>query len=171
MIVGLIGLWGFILTSGFFIPVASAIKNFDEGTGIHEDTVDSFLMVKDNPTILIFCFTFIVFIGSYNVAAVFVIQLSNAVIRSILENFRTLCIWFFQLIIHYSLQGTAFGNQHASIGEEWSIWSYMQLSGFILLFSGTMVYNQVLQLPFFKYSDDKTLSISTSIQDFTCPSE
>lgn len=81
----------------------------------------------------------------------FVTNITSAVVRTILEGLRTLSIWVVQLIIFYSIQGTKYGNQHPTLGEEWSKWSYMQLCGFLLLFTVTLLYNRVVELPIYHY--------------------
>ena len=55
MTVGIEGLWGTLICAGLFMPIAHyAFQNMDDGNGIHEDTWDSFLMLKENPTLVLF---------------------------------------------------------------------------------------------------------------------
>ena len=152
LIVGLEGLWGSIVTCAIFLPITQNINSV-EGNGVHEDTIDTLLMIKNDPTLLIMVSFYVFFILFYNVTGMFVTNITSAVVRTILEGLRTLCIWVVQLIIYYSIKGTDYGNKHSSLGEEWTVWSWMQLSGFLLLFTGMLLYNKIIRLPFFSYPD------------------
>ena len=150
LIVGLEGMWGTIITCTIFLPIIQNIGG-EEGNGVHEDTLDTFIMIGDNPTLLGFTILYIIVILLYNVTGMFVTNITSAVVRTILEGLRTLCIWIVQIIICYSIKGTDYGNKHSSLGEEWTFWSWMQLSGFLLLFTGMLLYNKIIKVPFFKY--------------------
>ena len=152
LIVGLEGMWGTIITCTLFLPIIQNIGG-EEGNGVHEDTLDTFQMIGDNPTLLGFTILYIIVILLYNVTGMFVTNITSAVVRTILEGLRTLCIWVVQLIIYYSILGTDYGNKHSTLGEEWTDWSWMQLSGFFLLFTGMLLYNKIIRVPFFKYPD------------------
>jgi hypothetical protein len=150
LIVGLEGLWGTIVTIIVFLPMTQFIGG-QEGNGIHEDTLDTFLMLGHDPVLLVFVIFYVLVILAYNVTGMFVTNITSAVVRTILEALRTLCIWLVQLIMHYASVGTTWGNHHPDIGEEWTVWSYMQAVGFVLLFTGMLLYNRILEMPFFKY--------------------
>ena len=152
LIVGLEGMWGTIITCCVFLPVTQFIGNVsDEGNGIHEDTLDTFVMIKNSPVLIGFVIFYVLVILFYNVTGMFVTKYTSAVLRTILEGLRTLCIWIVQVIIYYIIKDRDYGHQHPSLGEEITIWSLMQLAGFLLLFTGTLLYNGILRLPFFKY--------------------
>ena len=51
------------------------------------------------------------------------------------------------------------------MGEEWTPWSFMQLAGFGLLFTGMLLYNKILRVPFFTYPADKQTGVVTQIDD------
>ena len=89
----------------------------------------------------------------FNIMGMFVINITSAVVRTILEGLRTLCIWIVQVIIYYSIHNKPIGWHHPKIGEELNIYSLMEFSGFLLLFTGTLVYNKILRLPFFDYKN------------------
>lgn len=152
LIVGLEGMWGMIITCILFIPTTQfAFTNMDEGNGVHEDTLDTFKMIGNSNVLIAFVIVYILVILAYNITAMYVTNITSAVMRTILEGLRTLCIWIVQLIIFYSIQGTKYGNEHPSLGEEWSKWSYMQMAGFLLLFTGMLLYNRIIEIPIFKY--------------------
>ncbi|EAY04084.1 hypothetical protein TVAG_203880 [Trichomonas vaginalis G3] len=152
LIVGLEGMWGTIITCAVFLPITSLIHS-PEGNGIHEDTIDTFKMIANNKMILVFVIFYVIVILLYNVTGMFVTNITSAVVRTILEGLRTLCIWVVQVIIFYSYSGREVGHKHPTLGEELTPWSWMQFSGFCLLFTGMLLYNKILRIPCFKYPD------------------
>ena len=152
-LVGLKGFWGFVLCSSICLPAVQFLPG-NEGNGVHEDLLDTFEMMKNSPILLAFVILYVFFILFYNVGGMLVINVFSAVHRTILEGLRTLCIWVVQLIIHYSIQNKKYGKAHPSVGEVWGRWSFMQLAGFSLLFTSTLMYNKIVRLPFFEYPDD-----------------
>ena len=158
-IVGLEGMWGTIFTICIFLPIIQFTGNVkSEGNGVHEDTIDTFKMIGNNPTILAFVIIYVIVILLYNVFGMYVTSVTSAVIRTILEGLRTLCIWVVELVIFYST-----GNP--DLGEEWTIFSYMQLAGFILLFTGMLLYNKIIRLPIFKYPTEESQKQTTTVDD------
>ena len=164
MIVGVEGFWGTVLCIGIFMPIAQfAFPNMDDGNGIHEDTYDSLLMCKQNPIIILFSIMYLLVNLGKNLMGMFVIKVTSAVMRTILEGLRTLFVWIFDVILYYSMLGSTLGNHHPDLGEEWTKWSWMELGGFILLFTGMLTYNKILYIPGFKYPDDgEKLLLSTT---------
>ncbi|KAH0793158.1 putative integral membrane protein [Histomonas meleagridis] len=154
-LVGLKGTWGFIFCTSIAMPTVQFLGG-DEGNGVHEDIVDTFTMIGNNTFILTFVVLYCLFILFYNVGGMLVINVYSAVHRTILEGLRTVCIWIVQLIIFYTT-----GNY--KLGEEWNAWSLMQLAGFFLLFTSTLMYNKILRLPFFKYPDEPLKETQESI--------
>jgi len=152
-LVGLKGLWGFILCTTICFPIVQNVKS-QEGNGVHEDLFDTFECLKNDPLLLIFVCLYVLFILFYNVGGMLVTNVFSAVYRTILEGLRTLCIWSVQLILYYSLRNTEYGKNNTSVGEQWTRWSWMQLAGFSLLFTCSLMYNKIVRLPVFTYPDD-----------------
>ena len=146
-LVGLKGFWGFFFCSTVAFPIIQNVPG-TEGNGVHEDLIDTFAVLKSTPMILTFIILYVFFILCYNIGGMLVTNVFSAVYRTILEGLRTLCIWSVQLILYYSLKG------NKNVGEEWNRWSFMQLAGFSLLFTGSLMYNKIVRLPCFKYPDD-----------------
>jgi hypothetical protein len=96
----------------------------------------------------------VVVILGLNVSGMIVTEITNATMRTIIESMRTLCIWVVEIILYYALEKTTYGQHHPGSGEEWSVWSWMQLSGFGLLVTGMFVYNRMVRLPFLNYDKD-----------------
>jgi hypothetical protein len=149
-IVGLEGLWGTVITWAIFIPIVGAMPG-NEGDGVHEDTADTFKMMGDNPVIIGFVILYVFVILAYNVFGMMVTHVSSAVVRTILEALRTLCIWAVELIIHYGSMNSAWGKKRPELGEELSLWSILELAGFMVLVTGMLMYNRILELPCFRY--------------------
>jgi hypothetical protein len=153
-IVGLEGLWGTVLTWAIFIPAVSVIPG-QEGGGIHEDIKDTFVMMKNSGMIVAFVVIYVFVILFYNVTGMMVTQQSSAVVRTILEALRTLCIWVVEIALHYGLANTQFGWTHPDLGEELTPWSVLEFAGFMLFVTGMLVYNRVIELPIFRYPPPK----------------
>lgn len=81
LIVGLEGMWGTIFTVCVFLPITQFIVGKEEN-GVHEDTLDAFK---------------IVYVLMCNVT-----NITSAIVRTILEDLRTLCIWVVKIILFYS---------------------------------------------------------------------
>jgi hypothetical protein len=60
----------------------------------------------------------------------------NASTRMVLDSLRTLVIWAF------------------SMGVQWEQFCYVQVIGFVVLLSGTVVYNELVRVPGIKYAKD-----------------
>jgi hypothetical protein len=149
-LVGLKGFWGFCVCSFVLMPIVQFLPG-TEGNGIHEDVVDTFDMIGKNTLILVFVILYACFILGYNIGGMLVINVFSAVHRTILEGLRSLCIWVTEIILFYALQGSSYGRHHPGVGEEWTPWSFMELAGFLLLFTNTLMYNKIVQLPCWKY--------------------
>jgi hypothetical protein len=153
-LVGLKGFWGFVFCSAICLPTVQFLHG-KEGNGIHEDLIDTFHMLGHSSILLVFVILYIFFILGYNIGGMLVINVFSAVHRTILEGLRTLCIWVVQLILYYSLNGAK------NLGEPWTRWSFMQLCGFLLLFTSTLMYNRIVRLPCWRYPDEPIIQLNT----------
>ena len=91
-------------------------------------------MLKSTRSIQILLGLSCVAIFGYNLFAVLITFSLSSVWHSILDNFRPITVWVTDLIIYYFFtQGT--------LGEPWTVYSWMQLVGLIILVYGTMIYN------------------------------
>eukprot|EP00824_Muranothrix_gubernata_P020083 TRINITY_DN40303_c0_g1_i1.p1 TRINITY_DN40303_c0_g1~~TRINITY_DN40303_c0_g1_i1.p1 ORF type:complete len:425 (-),score=94.90 TRINITY_DN40303_c0_g1_i1:7-1239(-) len=138
LIVGLEGFWGFSITSFIILPVIAHIHV----KGIYEDTANSLYMFTHNVSITLVSVLYMFLILAYNWFGMLVTQQFTAVHRTILEAMRTMFIWVTNLFIYYVITD--------GFGELWSNWSFLELAGFVVLFFGTLVYNEVIHLPFFE---------------------
>ena len=74
----------------------------------------------------------------YNILGMSVTSHYGALFRSILETTRTLFAWIAGLLMYY-LNVKLYG---APLGESWNKYSYLQLAGFCVLVSGTLIYGK-----------------------------
>merc|ERR1719210_268081 len=140
-ITGYEGLWGLVLMA-VFVPILT----FTPGGSsplvptYHEDFRDSFVKFANSRTLVFWSALYCVVIALYNVSGQAVTMHLNAVMRSILEACRTLGVWLADLVLFYGLKMEA-------DGEEWTLYSWLELAGFAFLVYGTMAYKGLLPVP------------------------
>lgn len=78
-------------------------------------------------------------IACYNYLGMQICRKLSAVTRCLVDCSRTIVVWSFELFLYYGVS--------KSYGQPWTKYSYLQVIGFVLLASGTFVYNRVLKLP------------------------
>lgn len=146
LIVGLEGMWGGLV--GIFVLMAVQSTGHSKSELVramfYEDTIDSFVMMKNSRPLVIMVIIYILCILFYNMFGMMVTQTFSAVYRTIMEAVRTLCIWIVNIIIYY------FDDTH---GEkiEWA--SLVELIGFLILLTGNFIFNKVLRMGCFWYED------------------
>ncbi|EGZ27210.1 hypothetical protein PHYSODRAFT_308596 [Phytophthora sojae] len=144
LLVGFEGLWGLV-----FYIILVPILTLTPATGSafartwHEDFVDSFVQVKNSPTLIMVILAYIVAVGTLNVTGNYVTKHLSAVMRSIAETLRTLGVWMLSLFVYYVVQWQGV----ASPGEQWTAYSWLELLGFVLMVYGTLAYKQLIHLP------------------------
>lgn len=142
-IVGLEGFWGLLLCLTVALPLGSYLP-YD---GLHEDTWDTFVMLKNNPQLCVLVVIYCLVILGFNVFAMRVTMYINSVTRNILDTVRTMFIWIILTVVHYTVSD--------NYGEPWSSWSLVQLAGFVVLLSGLFIYYKVITLSCFEYPEDE----------------
>jgi drug/metabolite transporter (DMT)-like permease len=143
-IVGWEGILGLVMMILIACPFAYICPGSDPSPlgGSLENIFDSFHQLFHSSEVALIASIFLVAVMLYNIFGMLVTSISSAVNRTILEAVRTLLIWIFMLIC------AAAG---APFGEYWVAWSWLELGGFILLISSSLMYNAIIKLPFFKY--------------------
>jgi drug/metabolite transporter (DMT)-like permease len=144
VVVGMEGLWGFIMTTFIVYPIAYFLPGGDLGS--YERFDDALFMLMNNQYAQIAAAVFVIVILGYNVFAVFVTFLLNSIWHAILDNFRPITVWGTDLLLFYVFTPRTFG-------EAWTPWSWLELSGMILLLVGTAVYNGTIQLRGHQYDE------------------
>ena len=131
LLIGMEGLWGtfFCLTVAY--PLVYYLPGDDHGS--YEDPFNTWYMISNSTTIQIAFWVYFFSILFYNFFAVLVTFLLNSVWHAILDNFRPITVWVTDLVIFYFLT--------PELGEEWTFFSWVQVSGMVVLLYGTAVYN------------------------------
>ena len=150
LLVGLEGVWSLLLCGTVFLPMVNALPG-PEGNGIHEDFVDSCLMLVSNKWIAVLFAFHVVLMVALTISSMIVTETTNAVFRTLFDLTRIIFVWLLQIALHYSMKGTALEDHFGKIGEAWSSWSYMQLVGFGLLIVGMFIYAKVIRIPCIAY--------------------
>lgn len=156
-VIGNEGLMGFSITTLIFFPFAFLCPGKDPSPmkkGSLENIWDTLLMVYHKPILIAIFIIFIIFSGSYNIFVMCVIAFSSSLNEAIIDAVRTLLIWVVMLICYQI--GLPFG-------EQWNMYSFVELSGFLLLVTGNFVFDGNLKLPCFKYKreDETNLLVNT----------
>ena len=102
-----------------------------------EDTRFAFEQMWDNKSLLIVYIFYVVSIALYNIVGINLTKLVSSTARAVVDTVRTVFIWAFFLFFT-PVDGTK---------EEFHI---LQFIGFIFLVCGTLVYNEIVTLPFWK---------------------
>jgi hypothetical protein len=131
LLIGMEGLWGSIVCIFVLYPVAYFTPGNDHGS--YENPFNTLTMIQNSPDIQFMFFFYFIFIFGYNMLACLVTFMLNSVWHAILDNFRPITVWGTDLFIFYMIS--------TAKGEEWTVWSWMQLAGMIVLLYGTAVYN------------------------------
>eukprot|EP01138_Halocafeteria_seosinensis_P001550 gb/GECG01001588.1/.p1 GENE.gb/GECG01001588.1/~~gb/GECG01001588.1/.p1 ORF type:complete len:410 (+),score=26.20 gb/GECG01001588.1/:1-1230(+) len=141
-VVGWEGFWGFsvltfLLLPMYYIPKPSALATSDNSIEEHfESAPDAAAMMGRNYLLSIAVVGTILSIAFFNFFGISVTKYLNAATRMVLDSVRTLVIWGFSLI------------------TGWQKFCWIQLIGFAILLTGTVIYNDVhpkVRLPYFNY--------------------
>lgn len=139
LVVGLEGLWSTFMCAGIFMPIAQFLPG-EEGNGIREDTIDSFVMIGNSGLLVGIVVVSIALGLVYNVVSVTITDRSSALVRTLAESARTFLIWGIQLIIFYTFRESESLYHYREIGEQFSKGSYMQIAGYVIMTFGILQY-------------------------------
>jgi len=154
VVVGFEGSWNFLISCLIILPILYNIPG-DEGNGLKEDTIDTFMMLGNNLIILLLICLNIIFDGTYNVSSVGLTKATSATVRTLVESLRTFLIWIVQMCIYYILRSFEATKKYATIGEEWTKASWLQLIGYLIMTFGIIQFRGYPRLPFFDYGEDE----------------
>ena len=102
-----------------------------------EDTDFAFKQMGASAAVLVVYIFYIVSIALYNIVGINLTKLVSSTARAVVDTVRTVFIWLFFLI-----WGPVPGTKETFYG--------LQLGGFVLLVFGTLVYNEIITIPWFK---------------------
>jgi len=134
-VVGFEGMFGLVILSCllvvfYYIPGQSAGNHF-------ENSPDAFVQIGNSAVLLIAVLGNLVSIAFFNFFGISITKYASATTRMVLDSIRTVIIWAFSLII------------------QWQEFQWLQVVGFVLLLSGTCIYNEILVIPFLGRPDPK----------------
>ena len=148
-LVGFEGLWGAIMYTILLIifqniscdswtaSLKDGICSENDKKKYHiEDTLFAFKQMKDNYKILIVYIFYIASIALYNIVGINLTKLVSSTARAVVDTVRTVFIWLFFLCFE-PVKGT---KEH---------FYYLQLIGFLFVVLGTLIYNEILTIPYF----------------------
>ncbi len=126
------GLFGVVHCLLWVFPIVMLLPGRDHGR--LEDVLDAFYMLAHSWKVLAVVLLDASLMLLYNVFGMEVTENLSAVHRVVIETLRTLCVWVADLVIYYVIS-------NGTLGEAWTMWSWLQLAGFTLLIAGTVMYN------------------------------
>ena len=104
-------------------------------TSYIEDSIYAFKQMWDNKAILIVYIFYVVSIALYNIVGINLTKLVSSTARAVVDTVRTVFIWLFFLIFD-PVEGT-----HETF-------HWLQFIGFCLLVVGTLIYNEIVTIPY-----------------------
>jgi hypothetical protein len=147
-LVGFEGLWGCIMYTILLVIFqfvkcndwSDALKEIcfedNEGHYLIENTLFAFQQMGDNLSLLFVYIGYIISIALYNIVGINLTKLVSSTARAVVDTVRTVFIWIFFLVFT-PVEGT----------EE--KFFPLQLVGFLFLVAGTLVYNEIVPIPYF----------------------
>jgi drug/metabolite transporter (DMT)-like permease len=135
--VGIEGMSGFcyyLVVLPIFNAIPCSNADFCNG-GFVENSVEAFRQLGASWEILLCMIGFMLSISLFNFTGVTTTKKAGALARSTIDTSRTLLIWVFSIFV----------------GWEDFIW--LQLIGFFFLVLGTLIYNEILQIPWYGFKE------------------
>jgi drug/metabolite transporter (DMT)-like permease len=136
-VVGWEGIFGSIFSAFIMLPIVQHItvkgSTADVG-GVVENSLDTWDMLKNSPKILLLLLGYSVALALMNGFSQVISKYMSAVIRMLVNTCRVVLVWMVDLIIFYGISG---GQPY---GEDWDRYSWVELGGFALLITGTIIY-------------------------------
>lgn len=108
----------------------------EDGTWKVEDSLFAIRQIFNNGLLCFYVILYIFSIAIFNFVGISVTKYVSSPARAVVDTIRTVVIWIFFLTIPFVPEST----------KEKFIW--LQLVGFVILVLGTVIYNEVLVLPF-----------------------
>ena len=145
MIISLEGVTGTVIALVGLITV-----NFIPGSdmGSYENFANTLYMIGNSPVVIGLLATLPIWVLSMYLSGIFVTKLVSAVYNAIVTVLTVAVVWGAELFVHYAIS--------SDYGNQWTKWSWMQLSGFVLILISTLMYDATWKLPkFFAYPEGK----------------
>lgn len=137
-VVGTEGVYGLFMTACVIMPILAIIPGHDVG-GVFENTGDSIAMVRNNGTLDVVLFMYLLGLWGLNALGMMVMKHLGAVFRAVSRNLQALFVWLIDMILFYQLGPNGFG--YGPVGEPWKgRGSWLQVVGFVFMSTGVMTY-------------------------------
>jgi len=141
--VGMEGAWG----CGIMVVILSImtlIPGSDHGS--YESLPDGVHMMSGSNFLQGITLAYMVSIGLYNYVGMQICRKLSAVTRCLVDCLRTSVVWSIELGLYYLIS--------EQYGSPWTSYCWIQLLGFIFLFLGTLIYNDVVGVPGLRKTKD-----------------
>lgn len=147
-VVGTEGMWGLSYYL-FLLPIFQYITCPTTGKGLAalcfvgrlEDSAFAFKQIKSNWVIALEYLGIICSISLFNVFGISTTKYASSAQRSTIDTSRTVLIW---------------GCSIWFLGEDFQPWA---IAGFVLLVAGTLIYNEIVELPFMDFNTNTKRAI------------
>eukprot|EP00727_Mastigamoeba_balamuthi_P005624 m51a1_g1681 putative solute carrier family 35 member f6-like (435) ;mRNA; r:433334-435140 len=149
-IVGMEGIFGSLEMTFIALPILFFIPGDNPSPfrqGSYDNALDAFLQMGNNIPLCFYCIISFFSIAFYNFFGLSVTQCLTAIHRCLIDACRSILVWAWELLTFYCIS--------EDYGEAWTKWSWLQVGGFVLLILGTVIYNGILKLPWFKYEEEE----------------
>jgi len=138
LLIGTEGAFGALICLLVLYPLAWLMPGADHGS--YEDPTNTWFKLTHDGSFATLVLVYMVLIFVLNSLSVVITFMLSSVWHAILDNFRPIFVWLFELFLFYGLTA---GAQ----GEAWTVGSWLQAGGTIVLLLGTAIYNGSLTLP------------------------
>jgi drug/metabolite transporter (DMT)-like permease len=152
-IVGWEGIWGSLIMILIVYPALWIAPGQDHGH--QEDLPDTLVMLSNNPQLFVCFMVYLFSCATFNATSIAVTEALSSVHRVMLDASRTTVIWAFGLAVHSFDASSPFG-------EQWTVYSPLQLLGFLVLVVGQATYGQIIRWPGFTYPAEVKMTPSLS---------
>lgn len=131
------GIWGIFYTTFIMMPIANIIPE-SWGEGLFESSVDSLYMLTHSWQLFLLLIIYIISITLFNLSFIFVTEFSTRKERNICDALRPIAVWVMSVIVCYSVP-------RINAGEPASLFTLIELVGFLLMFFGSCIYNRLIK--------------------------
>jgi len=133
-VVGWEGIFGSVLSIFIMLPIAQNVSGPDVGCA--ENSRDTLMQLTGSAGMTITVLGYSVSLALMNFYSQLLSKYLSAVHRMLISTLRVVLVWIINLYIFY---GFPYGENY---GENFDVYSLLQLTGFFMLLGGTVVYMQ-----------------------------
>jgi hypothetical protein len=145
-VVGFEGFWGLSLSTFVIMPLSNILPS-NAGEGIYENSIESFVMLSRSHKVIIVFVVYVLAVAVYNQSGMIVTAWSGAVYRTLFEALRSVAVWILSVCIYYIWP-------ESGAGEPIGFICLLEGGGFVTMLTGTLIYNQMIELPCFEYKTE-----------------